>query len=137
MIALVQPLDGGTVYRDKPVIVLRFAAGEAADPIDLDSFDVLIDGVPRSALFQRAAGEAWGALGPAGGADSLTAGVHRVSARICSARGACGAVQATVTVLPALNPTTADAATPARAAPSRKQRILDAALGAVRRILVP
>lgn len=136
-IALVQPVDGGTVYQDKPVIVLRFAAGEPVDPIDLDSFAVTVDGIDRSPLFQRAAAEAWGALGPLSGADSVVPGARRVSARICSVRGACAAVQATVNVLPAPLPMTPEAASPARAAASRKQRILDAALSAVRRLLVP
>lgn len=137
MIALVQPVDGGTLYADRPVIVFRFAAGEPSDPIDVGSFTVLVDGVDRGALFQRAASEAWGPIASVSGADSLTPGVHRVSARICSARGACTALQATVNVLPALLPAASDPAAPVRARQSRRQRLLDAALSAARRLLVP
>lgn len=137
VIALVQPVDGGTLYADRPVIVFRFAAGEASDPIDVGSFAVLVDGVDRGALFQRTAGEAWGLIAPVSGADSPAPGTHRVSARVCSSRGACTAVQATVNVLPALIPAASDPAAPVRARQSRKQRLLDAALGAARRLLVP
>ena len=136
-LALVQPLDGGMVHQDRPVIVFRFAAGEPSDPIDVGSFAVTVDGVDRGALFQRAAGEAWGPLGPLTGADSLVPGVHRISARICSARGACTAVQGTMNVLPALIPAALDPAAPVHAGQSRKQRLLDAALSAARRLLVP
>lgn len=136
-LALVQPLDGGMVHQDRPVIVFRFAPGEPSDPIDVGSFAVLVDGVDRGALFQRAAGEAWGPIAPVSGADSPAPGAHRVSARVCSARGACTAVQATVNVLPALIPAASAPAAPVRARQSRKQRLLDAALGAARRLLVP
>lgn len=135
VLALVQPLDGGMVHQDRPVVVFRFAPGEASDPIDLGSFVVSVDGIDRSTLFQRASGEAWGPLAPIVGADSLVPGAHRLSARICSARGACSAVQATVNVLPPLIP--ADPVAPASAGRSRKQRLLDAALSAARRLLVP
>ena len=137
MIALVQPLDGGMVHQDRPVVVFRFAPGETSDPIDVGSFMVSVDGVDRSALFQRASGEAWGPLAALANADSLVPGVHRLSARICSARGACSAVQATVNVLPPLIPAVPDPAAPASAGRSRKQRLLDAALSAARRLLVP
>ena len=136
-LALVQPLDGGMVHQDRPVIVFRFAAGEASDPIDVGSFAITVDGIDRTALFQRASGEAWGPLAPVIGADSLVPGAHRLSARICSARGACAAVQATVNVLPPLIPSVPDPAAPASAGRSRKQRLLDAALSAARRLLVP
>ena len=136
MIALVQPLDGGTLYADRPVIVLRFAAGEALDPIDVGSFTIAVDGDDRTSLFQKGAGEAWGPLAPTSGENApLVAGPHRISARICSARGACATTHATVTVLPAM---TADAASAVSGGSrSRKQRLLDAALNAARRLLVP
>ena len=133
-IALVQPQDGGAVYQDRPVIVLRFALGEATDPIDATSLAVNVDGMDRTKLFQTSGSDAWGPLAPVGAIDSLAIGAHRVTARICSQRGACAMTQATVAVIP-------DAAAMPGTAPntgrSIHQRILDAALNAARRILTP
>lgn len=135
VIALVQPIDGGTVYQDKPVIVLRFAAGEATDPIDASSFSVTVDGHDRTSLFQTSATDAWGPLAaPAAGDSTLAPGPHRVAARICSARGACALVQATVSIIP-LSAT--GTAAPAATTRSLRQRLLEAALSATRRLLVP
>lgn len=133
-IALVQPQDGGAVYQDRPVIVLRFALGEATDPIDATSLAVNVDGMDRTKLFQTSGSDAWGPLAPAGAADSLTIGTHHVTARICSQRGACAMTQATVSVLPDAAATPATAPNIGR---SIHQRILDAALNAARRILTP
>lgn len=133
-IALVQPQDGGAVYQDRPVIVLRFTAGEMTDPIDATSLAVNVDGVDRSKLFQSSGSDAWGPLAPSAAADPpLTVGVHRIMARICSQRGACAMTQATVLAIP--NAATATSA-PATAR-SIHQRILDAALNAARRIITP
>lgn len=134
-IALVQPQDGGTVYQDRPVIVLRFVSGEPSDPIDASSLAISVDGADRTKLFQSSGSDAWGALAPTGPADSpLAVGAHRITARICSQRGACAMAQATVLAIP--NAAGTAAATPA-AGRTIHQRILDAALGAARRILVP
>ena len=133
-IALVQPQDGGAVYQDRPVIVLRFAVGEPSDPVDAGSLAVTIDGVDRTKLFQTSGADAWGPLGPTGASDpSLAVGAHLVTARICSQRGACALTQATVSIIPSAA-TTAPASTAGR---SIHQRILDAALNAARRILTP
>lgn len=137
VLALVQPLDGGIVHQDRPVVVFRFATGDATDPIDVGSFVVTVDGIDRSRHFQRAAGEAWGTLAPVAHGDSLLLGAHRLNARVCTMRGACAAVLATINVLPALIPATSDPAAPPGAGRSRKQRLLDAALNAARRLLVP
>lgn len=59
-IALVQPERGTTIPRDKPVIVLRSAPGEPADPIDTRSFSVHVNGTDRPTLFQATTSEAWG-----------------------------------------------------------------------------
>ncbi len=135
-IALVEPLDGGVIYQDRPVIVLRFAIGEATDPIDASSFTIDVDGADRTKLFQTSASEAWGPLAPvAAGDPPLGAGSHHISARICSSRGACAMTQATVSAIPAAASAAAIAA-PA-AGRSLHQRLLDAALNAARRILVP
>lgn len=133
-IALVQPQDGGTVFQDRPVIVLRFAGGEPTDPIDASSLTIDVDGTDRTKLFQTSTSDAWGPLVPTSAGDPpVAAGAHHISARICSARGACTTTQATVSVVPIATPV---AATPA-AGRSLHQRILDAALSAARRILVP
>ena len=91
-LALVQPSASGgalTVPQDKPVVVFRFAQGEADDPVDAATFRVSVDGRDRTALFQIAAGQAWGPLGePSSGASSgtsalVSAGAHQVAARVC------------------------------------------------------
>lgn len=134
-IALVQPQDEGAVYQDRPVVVLRFAAGEPTDPIDATSLAVNVDGIDRSKLFQTAGSDAWGPLVPSAAADPpLALGAHRITARICSQRGACAMTQATVLAIANAAATTTGAPTVAR---SIHQRILDAALNAARRILNP
>jgi hypothetical protein len=99
VIALAQPATGSALPQDKPVVLFRFAAGEATDPIDLGSFAVSVDGENRTSLFQMSGAEAWGPL--SSGADRITLGEHEVVARICSARGACSTTIALVTVGPA------------------------------------
>jgi hypothetical protein len=134
-IALVQPQDGGAVYQDRPVIVLRFTLGEPTDPVDASSLMVDVDGVDRTKLFQTSGYDAWGPLAPNGAADSpLAIGLHHVTARVCSQRGACALAEAAVSVIP--NAASAAATAPS-AARSIHQRILDAALNAARRILTP
>ena len=132
-IALVQPPAAGSVPADKPVVVFRFTPGEPSDPIDAGSFSVLVDGRDRRALFQMSGSEAWGPLGDADAAapeDRVTPGAHQVEARICSARGACGSVTATVVVRPP------HAAIPADSAVPRRSRLLDALLAAVKKLLI-
>ena len=134
-IALVQPQDGGAVYQDRPVIVLRFAAGESTDPVDATSLAVSVDGVDRTKLFQTSAADAWGPLAPNDATDApLALGAHHVAARICSARGACALSEATVSVIP--NAASALPNAP-EAGRSLHHRILDAALSVARRILIP
>ena len=136
-IALVQPPSGGTVPQDKPVVVFRFAQGEPADPIDVRSFTVMVDGEDRTRLFQLAllaaaapalpGGEAWGPLDD----RTVAEGSHEVSARICSSRGACGVASAAVLV--------ADGSKGSNAGnePPKRQRVLRALLDATRRLLLP
>ena len=132
-IALVQPQDGGAVYQDRPVIVVRFALGEAVDPIDATSLAISVDGIDRTKLFQTAGADAWGPLAPAGAAEQqLAMGMHHVTARICSQRGACAITQATVSVIPGAASSAASAPATGR---SIHQRILDAARDAARLIL--
>jgi hypothetical protein len=100
---LAQPSDGGALPADKPVAVFRFTTGEATDPVDALSFTVTVDGVDRTALFELttsvingvASGEAWG---PIDDPSTSASGPHDVRARICSMRGACTTVHASVSV---------------------------------------
>ena len=146
-LALVQPSASGgalTVPQDKPVVVFRFAQGEADDPVDAATFRVSVDGRDRTALFQIAAGQAWGPLGePSSGASSgtsalVSAGAHQVAARVCSSRGACGDVAVTVTAVasPAATATAEHDAAKA-GEKSRRGRVLDLVLQAARKLLVP
>lgn len=133
-IVLAQPggATGHTVPQDRPVVLFRFAAGEPADPVDARSLAVVVDGEDRSALFQVVGTEAWGSLARPG--ETLAAGAHQIAARICSARGACAAVSATVDVV--ASPAAAPQAVPQPAA-SRRGRLIDALLAAARRLLDP
>jgi hypothetical protein len=148
MIVLVQPAGAGTVQRDRPVIVFRFAPGEPNDPIDLASFAVTVDGRDRTRFFQVTGAEAWGSLAGDASAQSdsaLTLGTHQISARICSARGACGVIVSSLTVvpsqveaqppLPAAEGAAADSA--GSSASSRRRRVIDAILAALRKLLSP
>ena len=138
VIALVQPAGGQSVPQDKPVVVLRFAAGESGDPIDLATLTVTVDGADRTRLFQVTAGEAWGPLAPPARApndSALAPGTYQLTARICSARGACGETAVAVNVAPASIPKT-DGATD-KIAVSRRQRLIDALLSVARKLLTP
>lgn len=147
-IALVQPAGVATLQRDRPVIVFRFAPGEPNDPIDLASFAVTVDGRDRTRFFQVTGVEAWGSVasGAAGPSDSsLVLGTHQISARICSARGACGVIVSSLTVvpspvesqppLPAAEGAAADSSS--SSASSRRRRVMDALLAALRKLLSP
>jgi hypothetical protein len=140
-IVLAQPIDGGTVFQDRPTILLRFAEGEPGDRLDLASFALAVDGADRTRAFQLSGNEAWGSLAAA--ADSaISVGSHHVTARICSVRGACALANATVVVLPSpVGPPRDSAALLAKnntsAGRSRAHRILGAAIEAARRLLVP
>lgn len=129
VIALAQPLSGGAVQQDKPVVVFRFAAGEQGDPIDARSFAMSVDGRDRTSLFQMTVAEAWGPLISA--AETINLGRHELVARICSARGACSMTTATIAVSAA--GLSSDA--PASKNQQKKTRILDALLGALRTLL--
>jgi hypothetical protein len=129
VIALAQPLNGGSVPQDRPVVVFRFSAGEATDPIDSRSFAVSVDGKDHTPLFQMTATEAWGPLNAAD--QHIGIGRHEVVARICSARGACSTTTALITV---------GAAGPGNGSgegnkQGKKMQMLDALLGALRTLL--
>ena len=132
LISVAQPNDGIALPDDKPVAVFRFASGEPLDPLDALSFTVTVDGVDRTPLFQLTQGEAWGSLAAAG--ELLSAGQHDVSARICTAHGACGTTKATVNIVPAASVIQLGAGTAASQSksPSRRGRVLDAVLQAAR-----
>lgn len=139
-IALVQPAGVGTVPRDKPVVVFRFAPGESDDPIDSRSFTVTVDGADRSALFRVTADEAWGSLSGEAAADSLpAAGSHAVTARICSVRGTCATTAVTVTVDAGTMTSSAPPPPPAptEKPPSSRARLIARVLDAIRKVFVP
>jgi hypothetical protein len=73
----------------------------------------------------------WGALAPPDDAAALGAGAHTIVARICSIRGSCGDVSASVTI------TAAAAPDPNAPAPNRKRTLLDLVLAALKKLLAP
>jgi hypothetical protein len=97
-IALVQPVAGGAVPRDRPVVGFRYASSTEADPIDIGSFAVSVDGVDRTPAFTLSPSEGWGALPSGEGRDGLSLGSHSIEARICSVRGACARVASAILV---------------------------------------
>jgi hypothetical protein len=137
VLALVQPAAGGSVGDDRPIVLFRFAPGEPNDPIDARSFAVAVNAIDRSAAFQVTATEAWGAI-----ADTSTAvgvGPHHITARICSARGACAFTTATVTVVRAMPaPPARDAAADSTSSASaRRRRVMSRLLEALQQLLTP
>lgn len=132
VITLVQPGLGVSVPNDRPVVVFRFLPGEPLDPIDATSLRVSVNGSDRTSLFQATAAEAWGPLGPLNdGAPAIVEGPHDVIARICSVRGACSEVAATVHVA-------ASRATGNDVKPSEGRRsLVDVLIEAARKLLRP
>lgn len=133
-IALVEPLPDASVPQDRPIVVFRFAAGDSADPIDARSFVVTVDGRDRSALFQVVGDIASGPLAPAPSDTevAITIGPHALAARICSLRGTCAEVVATVTIV----------SSPAVAADQQAhtaliQTLVELLLALVKRLLTP
>jgi hypothetical protein len=100
VIALVQPPNGGTIPLDRPVLVFRFTAADPSEPLDLGSLRVLMDDQDVTNAFHITPNESWGTLPLPGSvvAPTVGAGLHTVRGRICSLRGACGTVAATVSV---------------------------------------
>lgn len=135
VLALVQPVEGGTMPQDKPIVVFRFAQGEVNDPIDARSFSVTRDGIDVTAAFQLSNGDAWGSLDGASlssAREVLSVGLHHIVARICSARGACGSVATDVNIAPAPASTSA-----MPALTDRRSRLVELLLRASRKLLLP
>ena len=105
-VVLAYPERGTPLPTDKAVVLFRFALREPGDDIDVTSFKATVDGADRTSRFRVTSDEAWGTLGDSvGGATGsgetrLTPGPHTVSARVCTARGACGAVSTVLDVRP-------------------------------------
>lgn len=131
LLALVQPAADGSVPQDRPMVVFRFAPGDSTDPVDARSFAITVDGKDRSAGFQAARDMVWGALAPPDEAEALGAGAHALVARICSIRGSCGEVSASVTIT-AASPAAANAPVA-----NRKRTVLDLLLVALKKLLMP
>jgi hypothetical protein len=139
VLALVQPEPGGSVADDRPIVLFRFAPGEPNDPVDARSFAVAVNAIDRSAAFQVTATDAWGAM--ADTTATVALGPHHITARICSARGACAFTTASVTVgrampaPPVAGGAAVDSATSSAA--SRRRRVLDVILDALQKLLRP
>jgi hypothetical protein len=135
-LALAQPPGGGTVPADRPSVVFRFALGEPDDPLDTRSFLVAVDGHDRTALFQLSGSQAWGPLvPPSENGGVLTPGAHQLTARICSSRGACATVSATVTAVTDQTLSAATAAAPNATPTSRKTQLLNLLLSGAKRLI--
>jgi hypothetical protein len=132
-LALVQPAAGGSLPSDKPVLVFRFAPGEANDPIDAHSFTVTVNGVDRTDRFQVTAAEGWGPLADAE-AGGVRVGPRQVFARVCSTRGACAEVAA---VVPVVESAPAQPAQSEASGGVPRRKILDAVVAAIRKLLEP
>ena len=156
ILVLAAPMAGGSVPADKPVIVLRFTAGEPTDAIDPSSLRMSVDGEDRSSLLQLGSGEAWGPLAgdsamgspPRGGVSqgepAITPGVHLLHVRLCSARGVCSTLDAPVTVAPPeIAPTSAHTSTPADSSAQKRihqsalRKALDLVIAGARKLLAP
>jgi hypothetical protein len=102
-IVLAYPDAATTLPSDRPVVLLRFAPREVDDPIDPRSFRATIDGVDRTTSFRVSDHEAWGTLAsgaPNDLAEATTSGSHTLGVRVCSVRGACGALTVVLDVRP-------------------------------------
>ena len=135
VIALVQPPNGGTIPLDRPVLVFRFTAADPSEPLDLGSLRVLMDDKDVTNAFHITPNESWGTLplpSPVGAPG--VAGLHTVRGRICSLRGACGTVAATVSVMAeqtAASPPNAGAST------GRPKGLLGALVKLTRKVIGP
>lgn len=155
LIVLTAPLAGSSIPADKPVIVLRFTAGEPTDGIDPSSLRVSVDGEDRTSLLQLGIGEAWGSLARDGGssappgvvsaaASPIAPGVHLLHVRLCSMRGVCSTLDAPVTVTPSeTSPTGVRTTTPTdssaqqRSHDSKLHKALDFLIAGARKLLAP
>lgn len=132
VLVLAQPPAGTALPQDRPIVVLRFGQGEPNDPIDVGSFAIAVDGDDRTRHFQVTATEAWGPLARDADASLIETGAHQLAARICSARGACTELSATVSVVPATLGAVSD-----EPKHSRRRKVLVVLLDAVKKILTP
>lgn len=157
LIVLAEPSAGVTIPADKPVIVVRFTAGEPDDAIDASSLRLSVDGEDRTSLLQLGSGEAWGPLArdtttanvkptsaASGGVPLIAAGVHLVHVRVCSMRGVCSALDTPVTVAPLETATplssrtaAADSATQQHLGHSPLRKIMDLVIAGARKLLAP
>jgi hypothetical protein len=100
-IVLAYPGRGVALPADRPMVLLRFAPREADDPIDVTSFRATVDGVDGTGRFRVTSNEAWGTLGDTVAGPTavlIGTGSHTLAARVCTARGACGAITTVIAV---------------------------------------
>lgn len=119
------PAPGVSVPADNATVIFQYASTDA-DPFELRSFRVIVDGVDRTSHFRVTADAAWGVI-----ADGNEVGlrVHDVRARICSVRGVCVGTQAIVSVLGTARSTSLSK--------DRRGKIIDVFLEMARRLLKP
>lgn len=124
-LVLAYPAPGVSIPGDNATVVFQYASTDA-DPLDLRSFRVVVDGAERTSHFRVTAGAAWGVI-----ADGAEVGlrVHDVRARICSVRGVCVGTQAIVSVLGTARATSLSK--------DRRGKIIDVFLEMARRLLKP
>jgi hypothetical protein len=101
IISLVEPVNGGFVPQDRPIVVLHFASGDSADAVDARSFVLTLDGADQTALFRSTRQMAVGLFSPAGSTDSpmLALGDHRLRAHVCSIKGICSEIDTAFTIV--------------------------------------
>ena len=126
-LVLAYPAPGVSVPADNATVVFQYTSTDA-DPLDLRSFRVAVDGIDRTSHFRVTADAAWGTIA-AGDAAGVRA--HDVYARICSVRGVCVSATAIVAV--------GGSTAPAKTSLSRERRgkIIDVLLEMARRLLKP
>jgi hypothetical protein len=127
-LVLAYPAPGVSVPADNATVIFHYAASDVTDPLDLRRFQVLVDGVDRTAHFRTTADAAWGTI--AGGGDKGVR-AHDVRARVCTIRGACVEVGAIVMV------TGSDEREREAVGKKRWGKFIDIALEMLRRLLKP
>ena len=126
-LVLAYPAPGVSIPGDNATVVFQYAS-TAADPLDLRSFQVMVDSTDRTSHFRVTASAAWGTIA-AGDAAGIRA--HDVRARVCSVRGVCANAHAIVPVV--------GSSVPAKPSLTRERRgkIIDLLLELARRLLKP
>ncbi len=126
-LVLAHPAPGVSVPGDQSTVVFQYASADA-DPLDLRTLTVTVDGVDRTPHFRVTADAAWGRIADG---DEVGIRAYDIRARICSVRGICVSAGAIVSVLgkPGARQTSPNK--------DRRGRIIDILLEMARRLLKP